>query len=157
MSSILDFHLNLKEAEQKITSLFKLTVKENQPSLYRMAKIVFIYRYIALNKYDKPDAMKLAMKYVSIEMLLTMMKDYVFDLDEMENYLKKQTSLINMENYICNHCLTIGALYKCGRCKKVQYCSQVCQKQAWKNHKFTCTIVGPKGCCEYKIFKKHKN
>lgn len=31
-----------------------------------------------------------------------------------------------------------AALLLCGRCKKARYCSQVCQKKAWKSHKKIC-------------------
>ena len=39
----------------------------------------------------------------------------------------------------CNKCTGIGMnLKRCGRCKMVFYCSQVCQKSDWAEHKKSC-------------------
>ena len=32
---------------------------------------------------------------------------------------------------------------KCGKCKSVYYCSQICQKEDWKKHKQICSQVRP--------------
>ncbi|EPS39897.1 hypothetical protein H072_6313 [Dactylellina haptotyla CBS 200.50] len=36
-------------------------------------------------------------------------------------------------------------LMKCGRCKKVEYCSKACQTQDWKKHKIFCMLAKEKG------------
>ena len=39
----------------------------------------------------------------------------------------------------CDNCgQGSGAMQKCGQCRKVYYCSAVCQKQAWTVHKLVC-------------------
>ena len=40
---------------------------------------------------------------------------------------------------VCDKCgQSSGAMQKCGKCRKVYYCSAVCQKQAWTEHKLVC-------------------
>ena len=44
--------------------------------------------------------------------------------------------------HTCVECgIAAHALKKCGQCFKVQYCSETCQKKAWKTHKTTCGIT----------------
>lgn len=38
----------------------------------------------------------------------------------------------------CGHCTLKGATRMCGRCKKVSYCDQECQKKDWASHKKVC-------------------
>jgi uncharacterized C2H2 Zn-finger protein len=40
---------------------------------------------------------------------------------------------------VCDGCDAAGGnLLRCGRCKKVSYCSKECQRAAWKSHKKKC-------------------
>ena len=39
----------------------------------------------------------------------------------------------------CRHCLSLGANFKCSRCKQATYCSQDCQRAAWRMHKKVCS------------------
>ena len=38
----------------------------------------------------------------------------------------------------CANCNQTDAKFHCGKCKKVHYCSQDCQKADWKHHRQTC-------------------
>ncbi|PWW71923.1 hypothetical protein C7212DRAFT_109027, partial [Tuber magnatum] len=38
----------------------------------------------------------------------------------------------------CRVCRKTENLMRCGRCKKVEYCSGACQKVDWKEHKVGC-------------------
>jgi hypothetical protein len=38
----------------------------------------------------------------------------------------------------CDHCGAPGAPLRCGRCRDATYCSQHCQRAAWKAHKVSC-------------------
>lgn len=40
--------------------------------------------------------------------------------------------------YLCAYCSKDGCVEICGRCKKVYYCSNKCQKAHWKTHKKSC-------------------
>ncbi|KAI0315470.1 hypothetical protein OF83DRAFT_352828 [Amylostereum chailletii] len=43
----------------------------------------------------------------------------------------------------CNYCSKAAgkaSLRKCSACKMVRYCSQECQRAAWKNHKASCKL-----------------
>ncbi|KAF5391506.1 hypothetical protein D9757_002476 [Collybiopsis confluens] len=42
------------------------------------------------------------------------------------------------EEESCQKCGSQGKLMGCGRCKKVKYCSQTCQRNDWKAHKMQC-------------------
>jgi hypothetical protein len=58
---------------------------------------------------------------------------------------------------ICNLCNNPGSLKKCGICKKVAYCSEVCQKLDWKIHKSACALMTKLKVCnldEYHIDEK---
>lgn len=38
----------------------------------------------------------------------------------------------------CTKCRKWDSTMLCSRCRKVTYCSKVCQRQDWKNHKVKC-------------------
>eukprot|EP01083_Nonionella_stella_P073740 199599_1 len=38
----------------------------------------------------------------------------------------------------CNHCSQPSVSSRCGACKKVYYCNQICQRNDWKKHKKQC-------------------
>lgn len=42
---------------------------------------------------------------------------------------------------LCEVCKSEGQTYPCSRCKHVSYCSRVCQKADWVNHKFHCCVA----------------
>ena len=49
-------------------------------------------------------------------------------------------------SFVENACAECGGpgqpkLLVCGRCKKLQYCSQKCQKAHWKQHKANCVAM----------------
>ena len=45
-------------------------------------------------------------------------------------------------SFPCDFCGTVQSnLQRCARCKKTQYCSRVCQKNAWKTHKRVCVAA----------------
>ncbi|KAJ3293235.1 putative 28S rRNA (cytosine-C(5))-methyltransferase [Rhizoclosmatium sp. JEL0117] len=51
----------------------------------------------------------------------------------------RQTSEASLDSSHCSNCFVANpSLAKCGRCMKVQYCSQTCQFAAWKSHKLVC-------------------
>lgn len=41
----------------------------------------------------------------------------------------------------CDACGKLGASMRCGNCKCVYYCDQICQKRDWKAHKPTCRML----------------
>lgn len=44
------------------------------------------------------------------------------------------------KNRICSFCdLPIESRLLCGKCKKKAYCSTICQRKDWSEHKLTCT------------------
>ena len=46
------------------------------------------------------------------------------------------------EGRVCDKCgQSSQALHKCGQCRKVCYCSAVCQKEAWPEHKLVCVAM----------------
>ncbi|KFM68233.1 SET and MYND domain-containing protein 3, partial [Stegodyphus mimosarum] len=48
----------------------------------------------------------------------------------------------SVQKHICGHCLSRGGNLKfCGSCRVTKYCSKVCQKQAWPDHKFECLFL----------------
>ena len=48
-----------------------------------------------------------------------------------------------IDEKLCSNCETTTLkLYKCGRCKRVRYCNQDCQKLHWiKIHKYDCNSL----------------
>jgi len=48
----------------------------------------------------------------------------------------------------CDHCAKLpeqqGLLKICSRCRRTRYCSQTCQKAAWKQHKLVCSAEPPR-------------
>ncbi|KAJ7485196.1 hypothetical protein B0H11DRAFT_2018436 [Mycena galericulata] len=48
-----------------------------------------------------------------------------------------RTQIVNL---VCSNCFTKSAnrLRKCGKCKRVEYCGETCQKKDWKIHKELC-------------------
>jgi hypothetical protein len=45
--------------------------------------------------------------------------------------------VVPVPDEICNACFWPGD-HRCSRCKSVHYCSKVCQKLLWKDHKKSC-------------------
>lgn len=50
--------------------------------------------------------------------------------------------IVSNDSKYCSgfQCVSPGT-FKCGRCKKVRYCSKECQKNSWKDHKQKCHSV----------------
>lgn len=64
---------------------------------------------------------------------------------------KKENSISKQ----CAYCKSnVSAKSRCSRCKKVNYCSQVCQREDWKNHKLTCCTSSTKRCQDTKKEEK---
>lgn len=40
----------------------------------------------------------------------------------------------------CGECYKENAPKKCGRCKTIRYCNEICQRKHWENHKNTCFL-----------------
>ena len=51
--------------------------------------------------------------------------------------IQSKSVVSNQPNDACAFCGATAAL-RCGRCKRVRYCSQLCQTSDWKNHKILC-------------------
>jgi hypothetical protein len=55
--------------------------------------------------------------------------------------LKNEIDLVAKFDHMCNYCqhndLQVK-LFKCGGCKKIEYCGAVCQKLDWPSHKLVC-------------------
>lgn len=65
---------------------------------------------------------------------------------EMEDHGPPQAPLpipvLAIKQAICFSCWNPSpSLSKCGKCKRVSYCSQDCQKEHWKNHKRACRSI----------------
>ena len=61
---------------------------------------------------------------------------------ELSDIKKMLEIILKQYNYnYCNYCehneLQVD-LQRCGKCKKIHYCSRTCQKSDWKNHKILC-------------------
>jgi len=67
------------------------------------------------------------------------------------------SSMSTHELTICNNCGVGGvSLFKCGKCRKVQYCGAKCQKEHWRTHKPLCgDMVQPGGTTAYTFSHKH--
>ena len=47
--------------------------------------------------------------------------------------------VMEADQRVCDKCgQSSSAMQKCGKCRKVYYCSAACQKQAWGEHKLVC-------------------
>lgn len=58
----------------------------------------------------------------------------------------------NNVNNICIVCQKLGEkLKKCSRCCSVMYCSRVCQKEGWQDHKIICDAI-----CKLKLDNQQK-
>ena len=67
------------------------------------------------------------------------------NIDQRESSERKRPELKPMrakergESKVCEVCRKVSAtVKKCGGCKKLAYCSQVCQKADWKKHRMRC-------------------
>ena len=55
---------------------------------------------------------------------------------------KDSREVTEADRRVCDKCgQSSGAMQKCGQCRKVYYCSAVCQKQAWTEHKLVCVAT----------------
>ena len=69
------------------------------------------------------------------------------DLEQVERLLvenkqatdERQDELLRLRYRMCIQCDTLSAhCRRCGRCKEVWYCTPLCQKVHWREHKATC-------------------
>jgi len=70
----------------------------------------------------------------------------LFPLIPLQKSLAEDSGKIFNSSSDANLCAQCGGsgqpkLLVCGRCKKIQYCSQKCQKAHWRQHKATCMAV----------------
>jgi len=65
-------------------------------------------------------------------------KKYFDEIIHEDNWNQKR---ITDDNHQCEHCNKKDCKLKCSQCLYSYYCSTVCQKQDWKNHKIICKFL----------------
>ncbi len=112
----------------------------DKKDLRRIADIIGHLDEITEKKFDfAHKAVIMDTKEIALDGLPKTMKDLVDGNAEMN---KEQTDKLHYYlRFQCAVCKIHGATKKCGRCKKIRYCSKECQKKHWTEHKKTCKEV----------------